>query len=308
MVNSELALSIANLDKTYANGVNALTSVNLSVPSGDLFALLGPNGAGKTTLIGCFNGLVDKTGGQISVSGYDIDSNPTEARACVSLMPQEFNFNGFKTVKRILIDNAGYYGVPYRKAKQKADHWLDRLGLLHKRDQKAMALSGGMKRRLMLARTMMNDPKILVLDEPTAGVDIELRLSLWELVKTINREEGVTVILTTHYLEEAENLCRQVAIIDNGQIIENAPINTLLDKVNSECFVLHLTQPIPDDIDIAPFHSQRVDDKTIEVSIQRGQYLNDVFSLLSKQGIMAHSIRSKRNRLEQLFIELTKEY
>lgn len=301
------ALLIADLSKTYANGVEALCDINLSVAPGEFFGLLGPNGAGKTTLIGSFTGLVNKTGGSIAVLGHDVDTATSKARACISLMPQEFNVNIFKSVKRILTDNAGYYGVPYRVAKQRAEYWLKQLGLWDKRDKKPTSLSGGMKRRLMLARAMMHDPKILVLDEPTAGVDLEVRLSLWELVRKINRDEGVTIVLTTHYLEEAENLCHRVAIIDKGRIIEDAPIDTLLEKVNTERFILNLAEPVAADVDIAPFDYQVLDTRVIEVTVNKGQSINKLFTVLSNNNVAVHSIKNKRNRLEQLFIELTGE-
>ena len=300
------ALSIQNLTKTYSNGFAALKEIDLHVEEGDFFALLGPNGAGKSTTIGIITSLVTKTSGSVKVFDTDIDADSELAKSYIGLVPQEFNFNGFEQVKHILVTQAGYYGMPAKVAEPRADELLHQLGLWEKRHTAARALSGGMKRRLMIARALVHKPKLLILDEPTAGVDIELRRSMWTFLENIN-QQGTTIILTTHYLEEAENLCRNIAIIDKGKIIENTDMKSLLNRLDKETFVLYLQDPIPSDFVLENISHQLIDNTTLEVEINRDDGLNHLFSLLSKQNIEVCSMKNKANRLEELFLSLVEK-
>lgn len=297
------ALSINNLSKTYGNGFEALKHISLDVEQGDFFALLGPNGAGKSTTIGVVTSLITKTAGSVKVFDTDLDADAELAKSYIGLVPQEFNFNGFEQVKHILITQAGYYGMPATEAEPRADELLKQLGLWEKRHTASRALSGGMKRRLMIARALVHKPKLLILDEPTAGVDIELRRSMWIFLRRINKE-GTTIILTTHYLEEAENLCRNIAIIDKGEIVENTDMKSLLNRLDKETFVLDLKYPLVETIKLNGLDYHRVDDTTLEVEISRGESLNSIFELLSQHGVEVVSMKNKVNRLEELFLNL----
>jgi ABC-2 type transport system ATP-binding protein len=297
------ALSINNLSKTYRNGLQALKQVSLDVEQGDFFALLGPNGAGKSTTIGVITSLITKTSGTVNVFDTDLDDDPETAKGYIGLVPQEFNFNGFEQVKHILITQAGYYGMPAAEAEPRADELLKQLGLWEKRHTPSRSLSGGMKRRLMIARALVHNPKLLILDEPTAGVDIELRRSMWVFLRQINAA-GTTIILTTHYLEEAESLCRNIAIIDKGEIIENTDMKSLLNRLDKEAFILDLKYPLMDNVDLNGLAYERIDDTTIEIEISRGESLNSVFELLSRHGVEIVSMKNKVNRLEELFLNL----
>lgn len=297
------ALSINNLSKTYGNGFEALKHISLDVEQGDFFALLGPNGAGKSTTIGVVTSLITKTAGSVKVFDTDLDADAELAKSYIGLVPQEFNFNGFEQVKHILITQAGYYGMPATEAEPRADELLKQLGLWEKRHTASRALSGGMKRRLMIARALVHKPKLLILDEPTAGVDIELRRSMWIFLRRINKE-GTTIILTTHYLEEAENLCRNIAIIDKGEIVENTDMKSLLNRLDKETFVLDLKYPLLETIKLNGLDYHRVDDTTLEVEISRGESLNSIFELLSQHGVEVVSMKNKVNRLEELFLNL----
>ena len=300
-----VALDIKGLKKVYKNGVEAVKGIDLQVEQGDFFALLGPNGAGKSTTIGVIASLVNKTAGDVQVFGHSIDTALEDAKAELGLVPQEFNFSQFETLSQILVNQAGYYGVPRQEAHKRADKYLAQLGLLEKKDKQARTLSGGMKRRLMIARALMHEPKLLILDEPTAGVDIELRRSMWTFLREIN-EQGVTIILTTHYLEEAELLCKNIAIIDQGVIVENTTIKALLAKLDKETFVLDLKMPVqPVDIDGYTFNL--TDEHTLEVEVKKSQSLNEVFAQLSAQGNTVLSMRNKANRLEELFVGLLEQ-
>jgi ABC-2 type transport system ATP-binding protein len=299
----ELALQIRGLQKTYGNGFKALKGIDLDVKQGDFFALLGPNGAGKSTTLGIVTSLVNKTNGSVSVFGHNIDTDLTNAKLCMGIVPQEFNFNFFEKVEDIVVTQAGYYGIPSSIAKERAEHYLKSLGLWDKRDNRARQLSGGMKRRLMIARALVHNPKLLILDEPTAGVDIELRRSMWEFLTKIN-EEGTTIILTTHYLEEAESLCRNIAIIDQGEIIQNSSMKSLLAKLNNETFILDLDQDLKSLPDLDDLEARLVDEHTLEVDLPKGHGLNSVFTQLTAQKIAVLSMRNKANRLEELFVEL----
>ena len=298
------ALDIKGLTKTYKGGVQALKGVDLSVEQGDFFALLGPNGAGKSTTIGIISSLVNQSQGSVSVFGYDLTSQKELAKACIGLVPQEFNFNQFETVLQIVLNQAGYYGVPRNMAKERAKKYLAQLDLWEKRDARARELSGGMKRRLMIARALMHEPKLLILDEPTAGVDIEIRRSMWGFLEEINRQ-GITIILTTHYLEEAEMLCRNIAIINKGTIVENTSMKALLAKLSLETFVLDIKVPegtrAPE---LSGFEYRLLDDHTLEVDVEKTEGLNPVFTQLSEQGVQVMSMRNKSNRLEELFVRL----
>ncbi|SFK61751.1 ABC transporter ATP-binding protein [Methylophaga sulfidovorans] len=300
------ALSIKNLSKTYRNGMQALKEINLDVEQGDFFALLGPNGAGKSTTIGVITSLVTKSTGSIQVFDTDLDSDAEQAKSYIGLVPQEFNFNGFEQVKHILVAQAGYYGMPASQAEPRADELLKQLGLWEKRDTPSRSLSGGMKRRLMIARALVHNPRLLILDEPTAGVDIELRRSMWTFLRKINAE-GTTIILTTHYLEEAESLCRNIAIIDKGQIIENTDMKSLLNRLDKETFVLDLKKPLLDTFELDGFDYQQIDNTTIEIEIHRGESLNSVFEQLTSKGIEVTSMKNKVNRLEELFLNLVEK-
>lgn len=299
------ALKIQGLKKVYKNGVEAVKNIDLEVQKGDFFALLGPNGAGKSTTIGVISSLVNKTAGQVEVFGHNIDTHLEAAKSELGLVPQEFNFSQFETLTQILVNQAGYYGVPRKVAHQRADKYLAQLGLLEKKDKQARTLSGGMKRRLMIARALMHEPKLLILDEPTAGVDIELRRSMWDFLRQIN-EQGVTIILTTHYLEEAELLCKNIAIIDSGIIVENTTIKALLAKLDKETFILDLKQPVQPVL-LNGYQFSMVDDHTIEVEVAKSQGLNAVFSALTEQGNTVLSMRNKANRLEELFVGLLEQ-
>ncbi len=300
------ALSITYLNKTYHNGFTALKNIDLNVKQGDFFALLGPNGAGKSTTIGIITSLVTKTSGTVKVFDTDIDIDAETAKSYIGLVPQEFNFNGFEQVRHILTTQAGYYGIPLAQAKPRADELMHQLGLWDKRFTPARALSGGMKRRLMIARALIHHPQLLILDEPTAGVDIELRRSMWQFLQRINAQ-GTTIILTTHYLEEAENLCRHIAIIDHGKIIEHTDMKSLLNRLDKETFILDLTTPIPPDFTLPGFHITRLDDTTLEVELKRHIGLNGLFAALSKQNIVVGSMKNKVNRLEELFLSLVEK-
>ncbi|CDH26681.1 ABC transporter ATP-binding protein [Xenorhabdus bovienii] len=297
------ALELTQLTKTYAGGVKALHGIDLRVEEGDFYALLGPNGAGKSTTIGIISSLVNKSSGKVKVFGYDIDTDLVNAKRQLGLVPQEFNFNPFETVIQIVLNQAGYYGVPRNVAYSRAETYLSQLDLWGKRNERANRLSGGMKRRLMIVRALMHQPKLLILDEPTAGVDIELRRSMWEFLKALNAQ-GTTIILTTHYLEEAEMLCRNIGIIQHGELVENTSMKDLLSQLERETFLLDLTprgvMPVVEGYDY-----RLVDAVTLEVDVKRGQGLNDLFSQLSMQGIQISSMRNKANRLEELFVGLT---
>lgn len=297
------ALTIQHLYKTYANGLEALKDINLTVEQGDFFALLGPNGAGKSTCIGVITSLVTKTAGSIQIFDADLDSAKERAKSYIGLVPQEFNFNGFEQVRHILVTQAGYYGVPPKEAEPRADQLLKQLGLWEKRFSPSRALSGGMKRRLMIARALVHNPKLLILDEPTAGVDIELRRSMWVFLRDIN-QQGTTIILTTHYLEEAENLCRNIAIIDKGKIIENTDMKSLLNRLDKETFVLDLQTPLMDSSLLQGIDYHQVDATTIEVELNRNESLNGLFTKLTQRGIEISSMKNKVNRLEELFLTL----
>ncbi|GAB4300400.1 MAG: ABC transporter ATP-binding protein [Thiohalomonadaceae bacterium] len=297
------ALDIRGLRKTYRSNHEALKGIDLHVAQGDFFALLGPNGAGKSTTIGIITALVNKSGGTVSVFGHDIDREPMAARRAIGLVPQEFNFNQFEPVIEIVINQAGYYGIPKAQALQRAATYLQQLGLWDKRHSLARNLSGGMKRRLMIARALAHEPKLLILDEPTAGVDIELRRSMWRFLREVNAR-GTTIILTTHYLEEAENLCRNVAIIDAGRIVANTSIKTLLNQLNSETVVLDLKAPLAHAPHLEGYGSCLADACTLEVEIPRAAGINRLFQMLSAQGIEVVSMRNKVNRLEELFLRL----
>ena len=297
------ALTIEHLNKTYRNGLEALKDINLTVKDGDFFALLGPNGAGKSTTISILTSLVRKSSGTIKVFDADMDHQAELAKSYIGLVPQEFNFNGFEQVKHILITQAGYYGVPAKQAESRADMLLKQLGLWEKRHTPSRSLSGGMKRRLMIARALVHNPRLLILDEPTAGVDIELRRSMWGFLREINRN-GTTIILTTHYLEEAENLCRNIAIIDQGRIVEHTDMKSLLNRLDKETFVLDLMAPLADSSLLDGINYHQVDATTIEVELHRREGLNDLFSLLTQRGITVSSMKNKVNRLEELFLTL----
>ncbi|HHP5405365.1 TPA: ABC transporter ATP-binding protein [Aeromonas veronii] len=299
------ALEISGLKKTYQGGVEALKGIDLTVRQGDFFALLGPNGAGKSTTIGVISSLVNKSAGKVKVFGYDIDSDLEQAKAQLGLVPQEFNFSQFEKVIQIVTHQAGFYGVPKAEAKIRAEKYLRQLDLWEKRDMPARTLSGGMKRRLMIARALMHEPKLLILDEPTAGVDIEIRRSMWTFLKDLN-EQGVTIILTTHYLEEAEMLCRNIGIIDKGRLIENTSMKNLLGKLGRETFLLDLASgsAVPE---VPEFNGRMPDERTLEVDLDKSQSLNSLFEQLSSQQVQVLSMRNKANRLEELFVNLVEE-
>ncbi|OTA21934.1 drrA [Xenorhabdus beddingii] len=297
------ALELMQLTKTYESGVKALRGIDLRVEAGDFYALLGPNGAGKSTTIGIISSLVNKSGGKVKVFGYDIDTALVNAKRHLGLVPQEFNFNPFETVIQIVLNQAGYYGVPRNVAQDRAEIYLTQLDLWEKRNERAIRLSGGMKRRLMIARALMHQPNLLILDEPTAGVDIELRRSMWEFLRELN-VQGTTIILTTHYLEEAEMLCRNIGIIQHGELVENTSMKDLLSQLESETFLLDLAPKgtVPS---VKGYDYRLLDATTLEIEVKRGQGLNDIFSQLSTQGIQISSMRNKANRLEELFVGLT---
>jgi ABC-2 type transport system ATP-binding protein len=297
------ALSLRDLTKTYRNGVQALKGITLDVAEGEFFAFLGPNGAGKTTVIGIVTSLVTKSGGSVAVFGHDIDRELEHAKACIGLVPQELNFNMFESVHKIVVNQAGFYGLPRRIARQRAEKYLKQLQLWDRRDRIARSLSGGMKRRLMIARALVHEPRLLILDEPTAGVDIEIRRSMWEFLRDINRE-GTTIILTTHYLEEAEHLCRQLAIIDEGRLIENDRISNILRKLHTETFIFNLRNAAAAPPALSGYAVTLTDDHTLEIELSREQNLNEVFARLTAQGVEVISMRNKVNRLEELFMRI----
>ena len=299
------ALEINNLKKVYGSGVEALRGIDLSVKEGDFYALLGPNGAGKSTTIGIITSLVNKTSGKVKVFGYDLDTDLVRAKQQIGLVPQEFNFNPFETVQQIVVNQAGYYGVSRKEAMKRSEKYLKQSNLWEKRNVRARMLSGGMKRRLMIARSLMHEPRLLILDEPTAGVDIELRREMWEFLRELN-EHGTTIILTTHYLEEAEMLCRNIGIIQSGELIENTSMKELLSKLQFETFIF----------DLAPYETKPViegyactfeDEQTIAVEVERNQGVNGIFDQLTRQGIKVLSMRNKSNRLEELFLKIPEE-
>lgn len=300
------ALEIINLKKVYREGLEALKGINLSVKQGEFFALLGPNGAGKSTAIGIVCSLVKKTSGQVFILNHDLDKAPEKAKCNLGLVPQEFNFNGFEKVINILINQAGFYGIPYDRAKKNAEYYLKKLELWPKAHTPARFLSGGMKRRLMIARGLVHEPKLLILDEPTAGVDIEARRFTWDFLKEINRQ-GTTIILTTHYLEEAENLCNQVAIIHLGNIIKNTSVKELIATLPTQSYILDLKTAIPFDFVIPEFHTRVIDSHTLEVDCLANQAIGDVFIILKSFGQDVTSLRNKTNRLEELFLNLVKK-
>jgi ABC-2 type transport system ATP-binding protein len=297
------ALRLEDLRKTYRNGHVALDGITMTVPEGDFFALLGPNGAGKSTTIGILASLVVKTGGKAWIFGHDIETDFARARLHLGLVPQEFNFNVWEPVVEILINQAGYYGIPRRRAARRAEALLHELGLWDKRNQQARNLSGGMKRRLMIARALVHEPRLLILDEPTAGVDIELRRHMWAFLRAINAR-GTTIILTTHYLEEAEALCRHIAIIDHGRLVENTALDRLLERLHEETFVLYLREAVDELPDLTGLRLRRIDARTLEVDVPREAGLNPVFAALDAAGIQVLSMRAKANRLEEVFMSL----
>lgn len=297
------ALTIKNLTKTYSNGNRALKGIDLAVEAGDFYALLGPNGAGKTTAIGIISSLVNKSAGSVEIFGNSIDTNIEKAKQCLGLVPQEINLNLWETVGSIVRSQAGYYGLPPKLAAEQTEKYLRELRLWDRRDHIARSLSGGMKRRLMIARALVHEPKLLILDEPTAGVDIEIRRSMWEFLRNIN-EAGVTIILTTHYLEEAESLCRHVAIIDEGRIIEDAPMASVLRKLQKEVFILNVEGALQNAPKLASFDTYIRDDGDLEVTTDKDKRLNDLFIELDQQNIKVVSLRNKSNRLEELFMGL----
>ncbi|OIQ48528.1 MAG: ABC transporter [Gammaproteobacteria bacterium MedPE] len=299
------ALSIKGLTKTYKGGVEALKGIDLTVEQGDFYALLGPNGAGKSTTIGIISSLVNKTQGDVEVFGYNLDTDLVKAKQQIGLVPQEFNFNQFETVLQVVMNQAGYYGVTRKLALERAQKYLTELDLWDKRNARSRELSGGMKRRLMIARALMHEPRLLILDEPTAGVDIELRRSMWDFLQQLN-EQGVTIILTTHYLEEAESLCRNIGIIDHGTIVQNTSMKALLSQLNIETFVLDIN-PVENDVSLSGFETRLLDDHTLEVDVEQGHELNTLFTELSKHGITVMSMRNKANRLEELFLRLVNQ-
>lgn len=302
------AIAIKNLEKTYANGFEALKGISLEVEQGDFFALLGPNGAGKSTTIGVISTLVNKTSGSVEVFGKNVDTHIYETKLDLGVVPQEVNFSQFEKVKDIVMTQAGYYGMPKALAKERCEKYLRKLGLWEKRDEKSRSLSGGMKRRLMIARALVHEPRLLILDEPTAGVDIELRRSMWEFLTEINAS-GTTIILTTHYLEEAEQLCRNIAIIDEGNIIENTSMRKLLAELDSQVFILDTTSAIDPDLDLGFKNAsiRKVDEHCAELVISVDTSINQIFSRFDELGIKIDSMRNKTNRLEQLFLAKLKE-
>ncbi|MFO6423970.1 ABC transporter ATP-binding protein [Motilimonas sp. KMU-193] len=298
------AIEINNLTKVYKGGNTALKGISLSVKQGDFYALLGPNGAGKSTTIGILSSLVNKTSGQVKIFGDDIDTDLEAAKRHIGLVPQEFNFNQFEPVEQILVNQAGYYGMPRKQAWQRAEICLKQLDLWDKRKQQSRTLSGGMKRRLMIARALMHQPKLLILDEPTAGVDIELRRSMWTFLRQLN-QQGITIVLTTHYLEEAETLCRNIGIINKGELIENTSMKSLLARIARETFILDTT-PISSKVTISPPFTL-LDDHTLELEVSKGEGLNHAFNVLSELGVQVLSMRNKSNRLEELFVQLVQQ-
>ncbi len=297
------ALSITDLSKVYANDVHALRGISLEVREGDFFALLGPNGAGKSTTIGILFSLINKSGGKVEIFGIDTDEDFPGAKKHIGIVPQEFNFNLFEKVEHIVTTQGGYYGLPPELARERAEKYLRKLGLWEKRNDRARELSGGMKRRLMIARALVHEPRLLILDEPTAGVDIEMRRSMWDFLRELN-ESGTTIILTTHYLEEAESLCRNIAIIDKGSIVHHSSMRELLRQLHTEMFLLDVRQELEGEIEIPGFPCRMVDPHTLEVVVDRDQDINELFGALSARGIDVSSMRNKANRLEEMFVSL----
>ncbi len=297
------ALTVRNLRKVYRNGFEALKGVDLTVEEGDFFALLGPNGAGKSTLIGIVTSLVNKTAGSVEVFGHDLDTEQEAVKSCLGMVPQEFNFNLFLPVVEVLLNQAGYYGIPRREAKVRAQRYLRKLDLWDRRDAEMRTLSGGLKRRLMIARALVHHPRLLILDEPTAGVDIEIRRTMWEFLGKLNAE-GTSIILTTHYLEEAESLCRNIAIINRGRIAERTDMAGLLRRLKTETIVLNLKGRMADVPELGGFVFEQVDDGTLEVEVTKDRTINGLFEALSRNGIEVISLRNKQNRLERLFLDL----
>ncbi|MDX2346495.1 MAG: ABC transporter ATP-binding protein [Legionella sp.] len=297
------AIEIKQLYKTYAGGVEALKGIDLTIESGDFFALLGANGAGKSTTIGLISSLLTKTSGSIQVCGVDLDKNPTQAKQYLGLVPQEINLNIFEPCHQILVNQAGYYGISREKAHGRADELLKQLGLWHKKNTIVRRLSGGMKRRLMIARALMHHPRVLILDEPTAGVDIEIRHSMWEFLKRTNAK-GTTIILTTHYLEEAEQLCKHIAIIDKGKLVENTSTQALLGTLQHQTYVFSTEKPINFLPDLSPWEANQIDAHTFELRVDNQHTLNQVFARLDEQGLVVRNLRNKTNRLEELFMDL----
>lgn len=300
------ALEISKLEKVYANGKTALKGIDLDIDEGDFFALLGPNGAGKSTTIGIISTLVNKTRGRVSIFNHDLDTDINGLKKCLGIVPQEINFSVFESCLDIVLNQAGYYGISRKTALERAENYFNALDLWDKRDDISRTLSGGFKRRLMIARALINEPRLLILDEPTAGVDVELRRSMWGFLREINKQ-GTTILLTTHYLEEAETLCRNIAIIDKGKIIEHTSMRELLGKLNTETFILDLRNPIDELPQIDNFLLKLVDPITIEVELNKDQHMNDLFNILSEKSIPIRSMRNKSNRLEELFIRLLSE-
>ncbi|MEQ1635710.1 MAG: ABC transporter ATP-binding protein [Methylococcales bacterium] len=297
------ALSIKNLRKKYANGFEALKGINLEVDAGDFFALLGPNGAGKSTAIGIISSLVTPSSGSVSIFGYDLNTQRAQAKSCIGLVPQEINFNQFETVHNIVLTQAGYYGIASKQALKNTEICLKQMQLWDKKDTVSRRLSGGMKRRVMIARALVHQPKLLILDEPTAGVDIEIRRSMWDLMREVNRQ-GTTIILTTHYLEEAESLCRNIAIINNGEIVENSSMTQLLSRLQTDHFILDLAQPLSQAPKLNGFEFEWGNAKTLNVAVPKTEGLSKLFSDLSAQNINVISLKNKSNRLEQLFMDV----
>ncbi len=300
------AISIKDLHKTYDNGHRALNGISLEVAEGDFFALLGANGAGKSTTIGIIATLVRKSGGSVEVFGKNVDANTYETKLDLGIVPQEVNFGLFEKVKDICVTQGGYYGLPRKIAEERSEKYLKKLGLWDKKDQQARNLSGGMKRRLLIARSLIHEPRLLILDEPTAGVDIELRRSTWEFLQEINKA-GTTIILTTHYLEEAESLCRNIAIIDKGEIVENTSMRALLKKLDTETFIFDSREDLLATLHIDGFDIVQIDSNSFEITLDKSQDINQVFDLLDEQGIKIKSMRNKTNRLEQLFVSLLRK-
>lgn len=301
------ALTLRDLSKTYSNGFQALKGINLNVPEGEFYALLGPNGAGKSTTIGIISSLIRKTSGSVEIFQHDLDLSPSKAKQCLGIVPQEFNFGHFEKTFDILVTQAGYYGIAKKLAEKRAEEYLEKLGLWEKRHVQARMLSGGMKRRLMIARAMMHEPQLLILDEPTAGVDIELRRSMWDFLIEMNHK-GTSIILTTHYLEEAEMLCRKIAIIDRGVIKEDTSMKSFLNQLNEESFIFDLAEPIqPLNIQILGVKFNLIDPVTLEVTMNKAHTLNELFQLLEANGIQVRSMRNKSNRLEELFVKMVEK-
>lgn len=300
------ALSITNLEKTYKGGTRAVKNISFNVVAGDFFALLGPNGAGKSTTINITSSLVNKSSGTVKVFGKDLDKEKDEAKEYIGLVPQEFNFNIFENVLDVVVNQAGYYGVDRKTALSRAETYLKQLDLWEKRNDKSMTLSGGMKRKLMIVRALMHHPKLLILDEPTAGVDVETRRDMWEFLKDLNKE-GTTIILTTHYLEEAEQLCKNIAIIDKGKMVENTSMSKLLRKLDRETFIFDLKKPISEIRLLKGYDIKKINARTLEVSISKEQDINKLLRHFDRQGVLVNSMRNKSNRLEALFLSLISE-